>query len=850
MDAYIFSQPKLKNTYELETQQYKTNNILYNPYNSNEEFTGRSAQERLSLSPPIILCEASDFRNSRTHRHRYLFYPSASRLSPYPDLHTYSNFKIVTGNDQTKADKNTNFDLDKEIDKLKERHRQIKEEYSKRQNELNDNKYENNKSSNRPESVNYNATRGKYKDLLDKSNDLKNSIENLIKEEEGKRRGPLGYYNDRNIRNCRDNRDNEYDEFINRQNNLFNTTNSLKNWNINNENNDRDNKYNTQFNKNSNNNYNPNNNDYNNEQFKSGTLRDRGGSESNYFNKNKNYTTSNNNNNNLNSKSNNFNNEEDNNNANLPKKYISYKEEDYNDNQYKYPKGSNLINNDEDYKDNKDIYSKMGNKSNKDEDYNDNKDIYSKNKDGDYNDRKDIYSKSKNRINNEEDYNDRKGIYSKEKNENNNEENYNDHKDIYSKTNNLDYNDNNDIFSNKNNFRTYNNLDSNNNTQKNYINKNDINSKSKNLNNELDNYSSYNNNNNIIYSSDINNNNEINMENNKTNSKGYNNNQNISNRINNDEDQKLLNNGNKINITGKQNKKGLDIIDGIATLPETMVMGNRFVMNKNTDSLMNNNNNYFSKSQGNNDINNSSNQGNYNSSNVLRNKNNQNENDFNNKNRNNNYMNIMDSANTDNIISNNGEGSGKLTKLVLADENNFEFLSEDRKPFVGEEIQDKKVIDGNNILVITKGGESVVPNVLKNYEGEILGDKNGNAIMGRGNIYYYENNGELVISTNKKLLEGDKVVPVIVKRVKFNPSIMSGTLNSNGDNNFANSIPLTNSYGINQIRGNINGDNSGLGTSQMRRRHLNKNRMKMFPKGDGDAKPPIIKKRKRKIRKK
>lgn len=811
MDAYISSNPKLKNTYELETQPYKTN---YIPYNSNEELTHRTAQERLSQSPPIILCETSDFRNSRTHRHRYLFYPSASRLSPYSDLHTFSNFNIATGSDPRKDITNSNFDLEKEVDKLRERNRQIKEEYNKRHNELNDDNYGNRKGINRPESANYNTRRGKYKDLLEKSNDLKNSIENLIKEEEGKKRGPLGYYNNRN---SRDNRDNEFDEIINRQINLFDTKKSNRNLN-NNINNNRDSKYNSQFNRNNDSeNYNLNNNDYNDDQFKSGTLRDRDGSESNYFNKNKNYTNSNN----FNSKLNNFNNEQDYNNGNNRKYMRTNKpgrEEDYNDNKFIPSKNGDLTNNEE-YNDKNDIYSKNGNRKNNEEDYNDHKDIFSKNKDEDYNDQKDIYSKNKNRIHNEGDYNDHKDIFSKEGNENNDNEDYNDHKDIYSKTNNPDYIGNNDIFSSKNNYRTYNNNKSNNNIE--------------------------NNNDNNIYSNDINNsnniNNEINSENNKRSTKGYN----IYQNNNNDEDEKIINSGNNINNTGKQNRKDIESIDGIATLPETMLIGNRFIMNKNTDSLMGNNNNYISNSQGNNNNINKSSQG-YNSNNVLRNTNNPN--DINNINKNNKYINIMDSVDN-NIISKDGESSGKLIKLVLADENNMEILSENREPFIGEEIQDKKVIEGNKVLVVTKGGENVALNVLRNYEGEILADENGNAILGRDNIYFFDKNGGLVVSTDKKLLEGDKAVPAKVKKVKFNPSVLSGTFNSNGDNNLFNSIPLTKSFGMNNIRGNTYGDNYELGTSQMRRKH-NKGRWKMFPKGDGDAKPPIIKKKKRKIKKK
>ena len=832
MDSYSLSKPKLKNTYEVETQPYKTD---YIPYNAQEELSHRTNQERLSQSPPIILCETTDFRNSRTHRHRYLFYPSASRLSPYTGINNYSNFNIASESRKT----DTLNDLDKEINRLREQNRQIKEEYMKRNGELNNdmdinmNNYGKNRGMNRPESVDYNRRKGKYKDLLEKSTELKNSIENLIKEEEGKARGPLGYYN-RSGRNNRDNRDNEYDDIINRQKNIFNTTN--------NNNNGRYNKYNTHYNRNNiNDNNNLNNNEYD-DQFKSGTLRNRDGSENNYFNNNKNY------------------------------------------------------NNEEEYNDNKKIYSKNNNEE--ETDYNDNKNIYSKNRnrtqnEQDYNAHKDIYSKNKNRTQNEEDYNNN----NINKNENHNEEVYKDNKNIFSKSNNQDYIDNNDSYSNKNNYRTYNNLTNKNNLQNSY-NKNDIYLKNKALIQSLDKFSSYNdnNNNNKNYSNNINysnnneinpennkinnrgyNNNEINSENNKRNSRGYNNsNQNINNEINNNneyennnigksgqrkylgkissnESQQLNNNEDN---TDKKNKNEIKNIDGIATLPDTLKMGNIFILDKNTDSLMgnNNNNNFISSSQGNNNY--KSNRGNYNSNN-----NNQKENDINDINRNNfnsqnmneNYMNIIDNDN--NKLSEDGESGGKFTKLVLADENNMEILSEDRKPFIGEEIQEKKVLEGNKILVLTKGGETIALNILKNYEGEILADEKGNIILGRDNKYFIEKNGELVVSTDKKLLDGDKSVPAKVKKVKLNPSIFYSTFKSNGDNfDSNNNNPFINSYGINNF---INGEglknsynNNGMTKSQYRRKYNSKNRFKMFPKGDGDAKPPILKKKKRRFKNK
>ncbi len=67
-----------RNTYEVES---KNKNSGFIPYNSEQDMSNMTNQERISQSPPIILCETSDSRNPRSHTHRYLFYPSISRLS-------------------------------------------------------------------------------------------------------------------------------------------------------------------------------------------------------------------------------------------------------------------------------------------------------------------------------------------------------------------------------------------------------------------------------------------------------------------------------------------------------------------------------------------------------------------------------------------------------------------------------------------------------------------------------------------------------------------------------------------------------------------------------------------------
>ena len=200
------------------------------------------------------------------------------------------------------------------------------------------------------------------------------------------------------------------------------------------------------------------------------------------------------------------------------------------------------------------------------------------------------------------------------------------------------------------------------------------------------------------------------------------------------------------------------------------------------------------------------------------------------------------------------EDEGNVAK-VLADGKNNEILTEDRKPFIAEELSEEikeKKVQGNKVLAITKGGESFTLNVLRNYEGEILTDEDGNIILGRGNIFYIDKNGNLIVIKDKKLLEGDTSCPVKIKKVKFNPyaSVFSSTFNSN----------FNSDKNLNQYAGNYNseglkntfyysGKSNNLGATQYKRRNFSKTRLKVFPKGDGDAKPPIIKKRKRKIKK-
>ena len=91
------------NTYQpkfnYKTYEYEANPLSHEfpPYNSIKDPSYKTSQERFSNSPPIILCETSGSRNNKTHKHRYLFYPSVSRLSPFTDNNNIylNNYNII-----------------------------------------------------------------------------------------------------------------------------------------------------------------------------------------------------------------------------------------------------------------------------------------------------------------------------------------------------------------------------------------------------------------------------------------------------------------------------------------------------------------------------------------------------------------------------------------------------------------------------------------------------------------------------------------------------------------------------------------------------------------------------------
>ena len=147
------------------TYEYQSNplNQKYSPYSPLEETKNilyKTGQERLSNSPPpIILCETGGSRNNKIHRHRYLFYPSASRLSPF-DNNYNSDINIIKGPFRNENNK--------------------EEEIDNKHNLINKNETE--KSPER------------YQAMYDKSFELVKKISELVPEENIKLKGNSDYY--------------------------------------------------------------------------------------------------------------------------------------------------------------------------------------------------------------------------------------------------------------------------------------------------------------------------------------------------------------------------------------------------------------------------------------------------------------------------------------------------------------------------------------------------------------------------------------------------------------------------------------------------------------------------------
>ena len=268
------------NTYNPEfyrkTYEYEANPLSHEfpPYNSIKDPSYKTSQEKFSNSPPIILCETGDSRNNKTHKHRYLFYPSASRLSPFTDNNNnyLNNYNII---------KNTLRDANN-----------LSGDIGNKKNLINKNETSLNQNEKSPE---------KYQAMYDKSFQLVKRISELVPGENIKLKGNSDYYlaKDKDYMNIIDN---QIDSLTNHfKNNNFNLgyktdVNMNKNSNLNSPNDENQMTYDQYKNnllqriKNSNKEINPNDFNYNYKEYNIEENKDfKNNMENEINNKNRNY---------------------------------------------------------------------------------------------------------------------------------------------------------------------------------------------------------------------------------------------------------------------------------------------------------------------------------------------------------------------------------------------------------------------------------------------------------------------------------------------------------------------------------------------------------------------------------
>ena len=167
--------------------------------------------------------------------------------------------------------------------------------------------------------------------------------------------------------------------------------------------------------------------------------------------------------------------------------------------------------------------------------------------------------------------------------------------------------------------------------------------------------------------------------------------------------------------------------------------------------------------------------------------------------------------------------------MALFDENNQKILSNEGEPFLGERINNKYEKD-NKVFVVTKTGDIIKSSLLQGKEGEpiFVGNK---PLLGKDKKFFYDKGGIPVVYPDEKYMEGEPRIQVQIKELK-------NSINNTGD--------LSNSQNYYNI-GVGGSDNNELKKSRFVK---NKNKNKFFPKGDGNAKPPIKKKKRFKKNKK
>ena len=130
---------------------------------------------------------------------------------------------------------------------------------------------------------------------------------------------------------------------------------------------------------------------------------------------------------------------------------------------------------------------------------------------------------------------------------------------------------------------------------------------------------------------------------------------------------------------------------------------------------------------------------------------------------------------------------------------------------------------GNQIFIRTKSGSDIKLDILRAKEGEPL-CYNGFPLMGKGNKFFYDKDGNVIVYPDNEFIKGDKAINI---KIFDNKNVKN--------------------FGINKNNFEIG---EGTGYSMGSTGELKKNKMKnkwyMFPKGFGGAKAPLIKKKKKK----
>ena len=750
--------PSNRNTYERESRGYDQ----YLPYNSSRNIKNTITINSGSLpNTPIILCETG--RPSTDNRsHRYLFYPSIYRLSPFSDNMT--DYNIMSG---TNIRNNySNYDA---ANLQRERNQLINNETPMRVNNNDDMDGEETKNDVRrnkgfrSESMGNPRNSKQYQTMFDKNFELVKTISNIIPDEDAKIKGDSSYYY---------NRDKDYDKILDKyktyltdyfknqinQNNNFNRTGS----NIyKNSNTQMDNK-----------------SDYS--QFQNNTL-DRNNNNNNNKNIGTDFGDINRNNNNNN--------------------FGSYS----GDNTKGDMNNNNIMGNNSD--NNNNYMNKNTNYNNSDT----GKNYIIRNDDNNPNNN-DMLNNNNNNLDNNED-NPYRNYYNKTGYDNNYEPN--------SRTNNNNFDKNIRGFST-------------------FPNNNNMNTLNNNFNNNSNN-NDYNDNNNIINNKgdrpEMKAKTVLHMNNNQD----YDNNNNNYMTYSPNENRRGIDNENK--VEGKRDSNNFNSINKIGNENENETKQRRGdykngnIINNNTDKDNNFNSGMSNKSTNEFTQNNAlryQSQPNKSNTNMNMNNNSQrqsiqdNNNDKQDNNSSTKKKNVFQSSLNNMLfeeIKEENEDEKEIEKMQVVDENNNQMISEKGEAFEIEKANEIYYND-NKTYAKTKSGNQIKLSVMHNNEGYPLAFR-GYPILGSDNKIFI-NKGNPVIYPNEDYIKDNKGIPIKIQGLK------------DGNNPFD---ELKNSY----LYATVGIGGEGTSANELKKSRIKKKRV--FPPGSGDAKAPVPKKKKKKIKK-